>query len=83
MDKVAPNDALIIAPYMGDTAFLYQTNRRGWPIGGEIDKRIEQGADYYVTTALNDEAKSLMDIYQIIESNDQFTLIKLIPQEKE
>ena len=83
VDEFTPNDSLIIAPYMGDTAFLYQTNRRGWPIGGEIDKRIEQGADYYVTTALDDEAKSLMDIYQIIESNDQFTLIKLIPQEKE
>lgn len=81
VDKNTPDDALIIAPYMGDTAFLYQTNRRGWPIGGEIDKRVEQGADYYVTTALDDEAKSLMDTYQIIESNDQFTLIKLIPQE--
>jgi hypothetical protein len=30
-DKLTENDALIIAPYFGDTAFLYQTNRWGWP----------------------------------------------------
>ena len=62
---------------MGDTAFLYQTNRRGWPIGGSLDSRIEQGADYYVTTSLDDEAKALMQEYQVIKSSDQFTLIKL------
>jgi hypothetical protein len=41
-------DAKVIAPYMGDTAFLFQTNRTGWPIGFEIDKKIAEGAQYYV-----------------------------------
>ncbi|OGM08601.1 hypothetical protein A2159_01255, partial [Candidatus Woesebacteria bacterium RBG_13_34_9] len=30
-DRLLPKNALIIAPYNGDTAFLYQTNRQGWP----------------------------------------------------
>jgi hypothetical protein len=81
VDANTPSDALIIAPYMGDTAFLYQTNRRGWPIGGNIETRIEQGADYYLTTSLDDEAKSLMETYQVIESSDQFTLIQLTPKD--
>jgi len=30
--SVAPRKALVIAPYDGDTAFLYQTDRAGWPL---------------------------------------------------
>jgi hypothetical protein len=77
VDRLTEPDALVIAPYMGDTAFLYQTNRRGWPVGGQIEKRIEQGADYYVTTALDDEAKTLMETFEVVESNSQFTIISL------
>lgn len=31
-DKILPKDAKVIAPYGGDTAFLYQTNRVGWAL---------------------------------------------------
>jgi hypothetical protein len=43
-DQILPKDAKVIAPYGGDTTFLYQTNRQGWPIGFEIDKKIAMGA---------------------------------------
>src|SRR3989344_4337062 len=59
-DKLLPPDAKIIAPYMGDTAFLYQTNRTGWPIGGDIDNKIKLGATHYITTTLDPEANQLM-----------------------
>ncbi|MBL7036652.1 glycosyltransferase family 39 protein [Candidatus Microgenomates bacterium] len=53
VDETLPLDALIIAPYIGDTAFLYQTNRWGWPaIDDSIDNIIERGADYYVSVDL-------------------------------
>lgn len=77
LDQIAESDALVIAPYMGDTAFLYQTNRRGWPVGGQIEKRIEQGADYYITTSLDDEAKTLIKTYLVVETNSQYTIIDL------
>lgn len=77
VDRLTEPDALIIAPYMGDTAFLFQTNRRGWPIGGEIEKRIQQGADYYVSTAYDDETNQLLNDQEVVLQNDQFVIIKL------
>jgi hypothetical protein len=77
VDELTEADALIIAPYGGDTAFLYQTNRRGWPIGGAIEEKIANGADYYVTTSLDDEARILMSKYITVTSNDEYLLLKL------
>lgn len=32
MNKDLPKDAKVVAPYGGDTTFLYQINRPGWPV---------------------------------------------------
>lgn len=79
INNLTPQDALVIAPYMGDTAFLYQTNRRGWPIGGDIQNKINMGASYYVTTSNDDEAKELMSKYTLIEQNPDYLIVKLAP----
>ena len=45
-----PKDAKVVAPYNGDTAFLYQMNRKGWPaVDNSIDNIIERGATHYVS----------------------------------
>lgn len=72
-----PDDALIIAPAMGDTAFLFQTQRRGWPIGGDIHEKISRGAQYYVTTSYDDEARELESKYFILEKTDEYLIIDL------
>lgn len=77
VDEITPKDALVIAPYQGDPAFLYQTNRRGWPIGENIDMRIADGASYYVTTSKDDEYNRLKKVYPIIFENDLYSIIKL------
>ena len=77
VDTIVPADAQVIAPAFGDTQFLFQTNRTGWPIGFEIDKKIELGADYYVTTALDDEARELMEKYTVIFQDPEFIIIDL------
>ena len=77
VDELTPIDAKVIAPYMGDTAFLFQTNRTGWPIDGQIDKRIEQGASYYVTTTYNNEAHELEAKYETIEKTPDYLIFKL------
>lgn len=77
VDRLTPPDALIIAPAMGDTHFLYQTNRRGWPIGFEIEDKIDQGADYYVSTSYDAEAKDLELRYTVIEKGDRYIIIDL------
>lgn len=77
LDQIAPADAQVIAPYMGDTAFLFQTNRQGWPIHGSIEQRIKQGADYYVSVARDDETKELMEKYPVIVDETDFVIIQL------
>lgn len=77
IDAHTPADSLIIAPYQGDTAFLFQTNRRGWPIGGQIEDKIKAGAGYYVTTTRDAEFNELKTKYGVILENDRFAVIKL------
>jgi len=81
IDQLSPSDALVIAPYQGDPAFLYQTNRHGWPIGGDIDNKIKSGASYYVTTSYDDEFNELKKRYGVVVQNDDYAIIKLgLPQ---
>ncbi len=77
IDALTPADALVIAPYMGDTAFLFQTNRRGWPIGGAIDQKIKDGASYYVTTTRDAEYQQVVSQHTLVEETDQYSIIKL------
>jgi 4-amino-4-deoxy-L-arabinose transferase-like glycosyltransferase len=77
VDRLVPADAKIIAPAFADTLFLFQTNRAGWALGGEIDDKIAQGATYYVSTAYDDEAKELEQKYQVIEKTKNHIIIKL------
>lgn len=77
VDRMTPADALVIAPAFGDTQFLYQTNRRGWPIGFEIEDKIAKGAQYYVSTSYDDEARMLESQYQVLEKNTIYILIDL------
>ena len=77
VDKLTPQDAKIIAPYNGDTAFLFQTNRIGWPLGYYIDDKIKQGASYYVSVSYDDEARLLETKYAVVEKNKDYILINL------
>lgn len=78
VDEITPKDAIVIAPYGGDPAFLYQTNRYGWPVGGDVEKRMESGATYYVTTSKEDEYARLKATYTLVFENDQFAIIHLV-----
>lgn len=79
-DRILPKNAKVIAPYNGDTTFLYQTGRQGWPIGFDIDKKIAMGAQYYVTVSPTDndlETKALAKKYTVLVRNDKFAIIDL------
>lgn len=77
VDRLLPENAKVIAPAFGDTAFLFQTNRTGWPIGFEIDKKIQLGAEYYVTTSYDDEARELEKKYTTIEKTADYLILDL------
>lgn len=79
-DNLLPKDAKVIAPYNGDTTFLYQTRRQGWPLGFDIDKKIAMGATHYVTVSPTDndwETKTLAETYTVLVRNDRYAIIDL------
>lgn len=79
-DKLLPKDAKVIAPYMGDTAFLYQINRYGWPLlTYDLDKLIELGATHYISVNYDDQTniiKSNPD-FSVLTENKEFVIVKL------
>jgi len=79
VDKITPKDALVVAPYDGDTAFLYQTNRWGWPaIDDSIDNIIKEGADYYVSVNLGSaDTKMIESQFRTIKETDKYIIIDL------
>lgn len=84
-DAILPKDAKVIAPYNGDTTFLYATNRQGWPLGFDIDQKIKMGATAYVTVSPTDsdwETKTLAETYTVLVRNDKFAIIDLTTPHK-
>ena len=78
-DNILPKDAKVIAPYGGDTAFLYQINRQGWPIGFGIAEKIKKGAAYYISVDPEDpEAKELAEEYKVLEKTEKYIIIDFI-----
>ncbi len=77
VDEITPKDAIVIAPYGGDPTFLYLTNRHGWPVGGDAELRMQDGATYYVTTHKEDEFARLKSEYTLVFENDAYAIIKL------
>ena len=79
VDKLVPKDALVIASYNGDTAFLYQTKRRGWPVVElPIDELIKEGASYYTSVNLNDtQTQEFIKRFQVLEKTDTYVVLKL------
>jgi len=77
VQELIPENGIIIARAFGDTSFLFQTKRRGWPIGFEIDKKIAAGAQYYISTSYDDEARMLESQYETIEKTPEYLLLNL------
>ncbi len=76
-NRLLPKDAIVIAPAFGDTGFLFQTHRSGWPIGFDIDDKIQKGATHYVTTSMDEKAKELEQKYMIIAKTEDYLILDL------
>ena len=79
VDRLTPKDTIVIAAYNGDTAFLYQTKRRGWPnVELPINELIEEGAEYYVSVSLHDkQTKEFMEKFATIEKTSNYVILNL------
>jgi hypothetical protein len=78
-DKILPKDATVIAPYGGDTAFLYQTNRHGYPVVDRpLQELVKNGTKYLVSVDVADSGilKLARDCKLLAHDND-YIIIEL------
>jgi len=80
VDDIVPKNARVVAPYLGDTAFLYQTNRSGFPfMTMPVKDMIDRfGIEYYVSVNYDDETNAIMKKYTVVQKNPEFVIVKLI-----
>ncbi|MDO8657813.1 MAG: glycosyltransferase family 39 protein [Candidatus Levybacteria bacterium] len=51
VDRLTPKDAKVVAPYNGDTVFLYYTNRQGWPVFDRSYRAFKEAGASYIAFA--------------------------------
>lgn len=78
-DQVLPKNAVVVAPYNGDTAFLYQTNRPGFaftplPLAELV---ADYGVTHFVSTSRDDKTNWALKHFKVIEDNPGFVIIDL------
>ena len=78
-DELLPKNAIVVAPYNGDTAFLYQTNRRGWafilyPLTELVS---DYGVTHYVSTSRDNKTNWVLRHFEILENNPKFIIADL------
>ncbi|MBU1000202.1 glycosyltransferase family 39 protein [Patescibacteria group bacterium] len=83
-DRILPKDAIVLAPYNGDTAFLYQTNRLGFAAAAlPIPELVADfGVNYYISTAKDDKTRWVMRNFEVLEDSPNFVIADLTKLKK-
>jgi hypothetical protein len=78
-DRLLPKDAVVVAPYQGDTAFLYQINRSGFPqvITSVEEMMRDHNVTGYVSTTNDARTAWLSQKYKLLEKTDEYIIIDL------
>lgn len=78
-DEILPKDAIVVAPYNGDTAFLYQINRKGWPVTAMplTELVADFGVTHFVSVARDDKTNWVLRHFEILEDNPKFVIADL------
>ncbi len=81
IDQKLPKDAIVIAPYQGDTAFLYQTNRSGYPTEiyniKETISLTPNNPHFLVSTNYDTYTNQMISKYQTVDKTDQYIILNL------
>ena len=82
VDRLLPKDATVIAPYNGDAAFLYQTNRHGYPIvDRSLEKFIEEGTKYLVSVDVGDDGiQNLVKHCNVIDKTEKYVIVEMFKE---
>jgi hypothetical protein len=78
VDQLTPKDAKIIAPYNGDTAFLYQTNRQGWPVFERSFREFRNaGATHIAFANPTKEELNISTLFEPVKITDTYAIFDL------
>ncbi len=78
-DRILPKDAVVLAPYNGDTAFLYQLNRPGFPNAPLPLKQLvsDYSVTHYVSVNFDEKTNWVKRHFEIIFENEKFVIADL------
>lgn len=78
-DKLLPKDAIVVAPYQGDTAFLYQINRSGFPqiISTVQEMKRDYNVTFLVSTTRDVKTAWLMQKYKTVAETPEYIIVDL------
>ena len=82
VDKILPKEATVIAPYNGDAAFLFQTNRHGYPIVDRpLEEFVDQGTKYLVSVDINDPGiQNLVKFCKPIQITADYVIVEMFKE---
>lgn len=78
VDELTPRNAKIIAPYGGDTTFLYYTKRKGWPVFDRSLKEFKKaGASYIVFVNPTQDELNFQKLFESVTITSEYTIFDL------
>lgn len=78
VDELTPKDAKVIAPYGGDTTFLYYTNRNGWPVFDRSLKDFKKaGASYIAFVDPTREELNFDKLFKSVKITPEYAIFDL------
>ncbi len=84
-DQLLPQNAVVVAPYSGDTAFLYQIDRPGWPVVAFpfAEMVANFGVTHLVSVAKDGQTKWAMRHFTVLEETPNYVIVDLTKIKKE
>ncbi len=78
VDRLTPKNAKVIAPYGGDTTFLYYANRKGWPVFDRSFKAFKKaGASYIAFADPTKEELNLETLFKPVAITSAYAIFDL------
>lgn len=84
-DKNLPKNAVVIAPWGGDSSFLYQVNRPGFAVmaASVEDLKRQAGVTHFISVNYDNDARNVMNNYSVIEENPDFVVVDVTKPKEE
>jgi hypothetical protein len=78
VDRLIPKDAKVVAPYGGDTTFLYYTKRKGWPVFDRSFKDFKKaGASYIAFADPTPEELNLETLFEAVIVRKEYAIFDM------